>query len=984
MSHRLGSVLAITPQVQLGPGSPTPATSPSRWDATHAVDPIAKFVMLHFDGSQMGPGDRIEVNLLYATDIYRPTWGPDFWTRPIRGGVAVQFSYFAQAGATGSATLIEYARGEAMRGDGALLPGYRNTNADLFMIDGPYQEPPYYPAFAVTTGHTTPSWVPALSVTASPVPAIAERVGMMVEIHHPSGAEPIFPEDGTPPIRVSSCTATLIAPDLIITAGHCGSTDNEIKTGSFTLDFQTEADGTTVPVGYSPKFFKMKHVVRSGFARAPSDMRTGLDYTVIQIEAAPGDVPATPAIIRTTPVPDGEPLFVVHHRRGTPKKVSRFPTDTKCTAGHSGTDITWEASVDYGSSGSSVFDSFGQIVANMRNPGAGPSILTIATDLANDPPPPRDIDVVLILDRSGSMSLAGMSGTTKMAEAKEAGGLFVSLLDAGRTHRVGLVSFSTTSSNERGLDAVASARAPLIGTGGKIPLLAAGGSTTIGGGLLTAVSQFPPSTPAANTRAVLLMSDGLENTFPWISNAEASLASSVVHVVGFGTEANLDGAKLTQFALRHNGLYMRAHDGLALEKFFALAFGHIFDYDAQFDPEYDLATGVYESAPVTVNVCGETTFIAVAGWNGAGASLELRITAPAGATVITAATAGVTAGRGATWTHLRFALPFAGHHDGAWTVQVVRPAGRGEFSAPAPALRYFLTTFVEGGPYLRPLMRRHFYTGDVVNPRVELRYDDGDLVHDAVVTLEVTVPSRGTGDLLFGQRLRPPVTVDGDVIDARAATLIDMEREHGAELVPASARSFDLFDDGLHDDGGMESDGVFGNPIGDLTRYEGNYTFHARATYGDACVAARETTWSAYVSVGIDSTHTTLTTSYQTTLPDSRDVIRVTIIPRDRFGGALGPGRGGSFTVQPCPGSSPDGGVVDEGDGTYTQVIVFDPTAGYEPGVAIAQPDRPTVIVGGGPTSARPGCRPTLWMWVSVALFILLLVAIALLIVRTP
>jgi hypothetical protein len=55
-------------------------------------------------------------------------------------------------------------------------------------------------------------------------------------------------------------------------------------------------------------------------------------------------------------------------------------------------------------------------------------------------------------------------------------------------------------------------------------------------------------------------------------------------------------------------------------------------------------------------------------------------------------------------------------------------------------------------------------------------------------------------------------------------------------------------------------------PLGDLTRFEENYTFHARATYGEACVAIREITQT----VG--------------SLPDGRLQISMTFKPRDKYG----------------------------------------------------------------------------------------------------
>ena len=61
-----------------------------------------------------------------------------------------------------------------------------------------------------------------------------------------------------------------------------------------------------------------------------------------------------------------------------------------------------------------------------------------------------------------------------------------------------------------------------------------------------------------------------------------------------------------------------------------------------------------------------------------------------------------------------------------------------------------------------------------------------------------------------------------------------------------------LHDDGRHDDGAMEPDGIFNHPVADLTRVEGTYQFRAVAQYGSGCVATREAHWSLHVEPGID------------------------------------------------------------------------------------------------------------------------------------
>ena len=253
MSHNLGSVITLGSPVVIGPAAGPPTTPPNIWAYSFPVDPAAKYVMLHFTGVSLGAADHIEVDLGYDTDHYDPSWGPDYWSRPIKGGAPINVRYVRGGGAgSPSVTLDQYMRGEALIGDGSA-----KANGDMFLIDSPFVAP----TVQFAAGKYPPGSAPTWENVACPLPAVitntARSVGMYVH------------RDGS---MVSSCTCTLIAPDLIITAGHCMATDEDAKTGSVTFDFQTNCDGTR-PSGYNPRFYKLKRVVRQGFARASGDLR---------------------------------------------------------------------------------------------------------------------------------------------------------------------------------------------------------------------------------------------------------------------------------------------------------------------------------------------------------------------------------------------------------------------------------------------------------------------------------------------------------------------------------------------------------------------------------------------------------------------------------------------------------------------------------------------------------------------------------------
>jgi hypothetical protein len=480
--------------------------------------------MLHFTSAALGAGDRIEVPLGYDTDIFDATDGLNFWSRPIKGN-SVDIFFVDGGSGTGQASLTEFGRGEGTQLGGANASAGGNANGDIFMIDTPFVDPTFFNSAGVCPSGASPSWENVAVLPAGVMRDTARSVGMLIDAH---GGD------------VSTCSATLIGPDLILTAGHCADSLLAIESGSFTLDFQTDEFGNR-PAGYNPKFHKMKRLVKSGFTvpgvGAGVSTGSGLDYAVIQIETPPGGLGAPPRSIRATVPGLGEELFVIHHPRGTVKKVSRKPADPTCQVlSNAGNIISYACDSDNGSSGSSVFDTSGRIVAvNDWAPGAcnnqGQAAAAVLVDFTSPAPAVQDVNVVLVFDRSGSMSQLGFKGDkTKIQEAKEAAALFIDLLRTDRTHQVGLVTFSSASSLNFPVAPISAAnKDTLIGpaparNAGIVGGLTPGGSTTIGGGLSQAQGALPGASP--NLPAILLMTDGLENTPPLISSVEGALGNT--------------------------------------------------------------------------------------------------------------------------------------------------------------------------------------------------------------------------------------------------------------------------------------------------------------------------------------------------------------------------------------------------------------------------------------------------------------------------
>jgi hypothetical protein len=320
----------------------------------------------------------------------------------------------------------------------------------------------------------------------------------------------------------------------------------------------------------------------------------------------------------------------------------------------------------------------------------------------------KAVDVVVVLDRSGSMGDPDASGSTKLQAALSAVNNFAGLLEVGRTdgtvNRVGLVSFSNSASPDLPMTV---ADSTLLAPGGPLATALAhisatgpGGCTGMGAGIQQAINLLCPggscagfSGPGNPRKAILLLTDGIENVPPCLQPAGASgptcgdqcfgaqldysqLAFTQLVAVGFGTAASLDGAKLTLLAERQGGIYVQNPGGAGddLKHFFTKAFGELTDEFTRVDPTGTLAASAAASAPVDYSSCGDSKVTFASGWLDpvSPGALRLQVTAPTGALVLSGG-AGVEAARQATWDFARVKLPQGAPVTGRWSAQIVRP-----------------------------------------------------------------------------------------------------------------------------------------------------------------------------------------------------------------------------------------------------------------------------------------------------------------------
>ncbi|KAG0018963.1 hypothetical protein BGZ81_009979 [Podila clonocystis] len=203
--------------------------------------------------------------------------------------------------------------------------------------------------------------------------------------------------------------------------------------------------------------------------------------------------------------------------------------------------------------------------------------------------------------------------------------------------------------------------------------LVPGGSTSIGSGLQKA--QALVGSGSHSRKAILLLTDGQENTPPYIADvADLALGDTHVCSIGFGASRDLDGPKLQDLSERQGGIYMSTASPLELKKFFVFCFANIFDTFVGKDPFGTLPSNQLVSAPTVHRSLLDEKIVFVLSWTNPSPprTLMLAITTPSG-NVLDLDAPGVESKFGPTWHIVRFKPPFKSERDGNWTARAIRP-----------------------------------------------------------------------------------------------------------------------------------------------------------------------------------------------------------------------------------------------------------------------------------------------------------------------
>ncbi len=310
-------------------------------------------------------------------------------------------------------------------------------------------------------------------------------------------------------------------------------------------------------------------------------------------------------------------------------------------------------------------------------------------------------DIMLVIDRSGSMGALDSGGMTKLNAAVQAARMFADILDKDRTdgqvNRIGIATFSSGAVLNQ---ALIPAGPTLLAPGGALDLALSGisaagpgGATGIGPGLQQAIDElcggdcngFVPPAGINPRKGILLLTDGMENVPPCLGGTDCAgpkfdyskLGFAQVCAVGFGNAGSLDGDLLTLLAERQGGIYMQNPAAAAtddLKKFFVMAYGQLTDEFLLADPNGFLAANEPASEPVRYDVCSDSRLTFASGWKTpiTPGALRLLVQTPSGR-LVRSTTPGVQASVQNAWDYKRIPLPHLNESSGTWRAHLIRP-----------------------------------------------------------------------------------------------------------------------------------------------------------------------------------------------------------------------------------------------------------------------------------------------------------------------
>lgn len=301
--------------------------------------------------------------------------------------------------------------------------------------------------------------------------------------------------------------------------------------------------------------------------------------TAVTLEYAPGGAPTHPQLLAVTP------QVTVGPTAGSSVATARlwvlYRTDT-------------------------VGSALPTQVLTLRNAAVPTQTWTVTVDALTVPR--RTTATALVLDRSGSMAEDRGDGQTKHVALQQAANVFVDLMLAG--DGVSVVRY----------DHDAQALQPVLelGAGGLGDLnrtathdvidgngLDPRGSTSIGDGIFEGRAQLQAVLGSYDGQALVVLTDGVENTPRWIADVAAQV-DQTTYAVGLGTPQNTSAAALQALSGNTGGFLLitgaiTGNNRFLLQKHFLQILAGVSSAEVVLDPDGALRRGELHRIPFTVS-----------------------------------------------------------------------------------------------------------------------------------------------------------------------------------------------------------------------------------------------------------------------------------------------------------------------------------------------------------------------------------------------